>query len=63
MAKNIIMVYIDTVSRAHSLRKLKKSMNFLKKYADYNSESYEKQDLKSKVFEFFRYHAIDRKTF
>jgi len=42
MAKNIIMVFIDTVSRAHAHRKLKKTMQFLKKYADYNSEDYKK---------------------
>ena len=36
---------------AMTLRKLKKSMAFLRKYANFDSDSYEKDDIKSKVFE------------
>lgn len=56
------MIYIDTLSRAHFLRKLPKTSEFLKKYADFKSDSYKKSNLKSKVFEFFRFHSIDKKT-
>jgi len=36
------MIYLDTVSRAHFLRKLPKTAEFLKNYADYKSEDYKK---------------------
>lgn len=36
MAKNVIIIYIDTVSRTQSFRKLKKTMSFFKRYAGTN---------------------------
>lgn len=35
MAKNIIAIFIDTVSRQQVYRKLPKSAEFLKKYANF----------------------------
>lgn len=51
MSENVIFIYIDTVSRPHFLRKLKKTTEFLRKYADFNSTEYEKNERDKKLFE------------
>ena len=53
--KNVLVIFIDNISRANFRRKLKRTWSFLNKYAN-NQES----DIE--VFEFFRYHSIETNT-
>ena len=53
--KNILMVYIDAISRQHFLRKLKETKRFIEQYL-YDSS---KENIKERVsFQFFKYHAF-----
>jgi hypothetical protein len=54
----MIIIFMDTVSRKHSQRKLKKTMEFFKKYANYEKD----KTLDKKAFEFYRFGAIDDRT-
>lgn len=42
---------MDTLSRAHILRKMKKTTDFLRKFADFNSTDYKKNKINKKLFE------------
>jgi len=50
ISKNVIVIYIDALSRANALRKLKKTMKWFEK----NSQ----KDSKFDTFQFFKYHSM-----
>lgn len=56
LSDNIVIVYIDTLSRAQTHRKMPKSMEYLKNFAD------PKDSTKKQIYEFYRFHSIDKKT-
>ena len=56
---NILLLYIDSVSRANALRKLKKTMSFFEKFMPYKGNFNEK--FPSEIFhgfQFFKYHSF-----
>jgi len=62
-SNNIIILYIDSVSRANSLRQLKKTLNFFEKFMLYNGSSLDKRPSeKFHSFQFFKYHSFNYAT-
>jgi hypothetical protein len=62
-SNNIIILFIDSVSRANSLRQLKKTLNFFEKFMSYNGASLEKNPSdKFHSFQFFKYHSFKYST-
>ena len=58
-SNNIIVLFIDSVSRVNSLRQLKKTLNFFEKFMLYNGSSLEKSPSeKFHSFQFFKYHSF-----
>jgi len=58
-SNNIIILYIDSVSRVNSLRQLKKTLKFFEKFMSYKGASPEKYpSLKFHSFQFFKYHSF-----
>ena len=60
---NILILYIDSVSRATSIRKLKKTLNFFEKFIPYkgnHQKNYKSENYHS--FQFFKYHAHEGYT-
>ena len=58
-SNNIIILYIDSVSRVNSLRQLKKTLNFFEKFMPYKGVSLEKNPSeKFHSFQFFKYHSF-----
>ena len=58
-SENILILYIDSVSRANSLRKLKNTTKFFEKfmsYKGYSHKKYPKENFHS--FQFFKYHSF-----
>ena len=57
--KNILIIFIDTLSRAHFFRKFPKTTYFLDKFS-----KYEKNPLRKKmtVFQYFKYNSINTYT-
>lgn len=53
--KNLLIFFIDNISRPNFHRKLKKTSRFLNQFANNPESEYE-------VFEFFRYHSIETNT-
>ena len=63
-SNNLLLIYIDSVSRANSIRQLKKTLKFFEKFMSYNSSSY-KNNFSSQYFhsfQFFKYHAFNGYT-
>jgi len=63
-AKNIIILYIDSVSRVYSNRQLKKTVKFIEQFMPYKGKN--NQILKSEnfhSFQFFKYHSFKGYTF
>lgn len=63
-AKNIILLYIDSVSRAYSMRQLKKTLKFIEQFMPYKGKS--NQNFKSDnfhSFQFLKYHSFKGYTF
>ena len=63
-SNNILLLYLDSLSRANALRQLKKTMNFFKKFISYKGGSNKKYP--SEIFhsfQFFKYHAFDGYTY
>ena len=63
-SKNVLLLFIDSVSRANALRKLKKTMKFFEKFMSYKggfNEKYPSEIFHS--FQFFKYHAFYGYTF
>jgi hypothetical protein len=63
-ANNIIILYIDSVSRAYSMRQLKKTLKFIEQFMPYKGGH--KKNSKSEnfhSFQFFKYHSFKGYTF
>jgi hypothetical protein len=62
-SNNIMMLYIDSVSRAYSMRKLKKTLAFFEQfisYKGYYNPNYPFENYHS--FQFFKYHSFNSYT-
>ena len=62
-ANNVMILYLDAVSRALAIRQLKKTLNFVEKFMSYNGghhEKYPEENFHS--FQFFKYHCFRRFT-
>ena len=60
---NIMILYIDSISRANSLRKLKKTLNFFEQFISYkgnHNKQYPNENFHS--FQFFKYHSFESYT-
>ncbi|KRX04954.1 Alkaline-phosphatase-like, core domain [Pseudocohnilembus persalinus] len=66
MSDNIIIIYIDDLSRVQAHRKLKETLKFFDKYAIKTGMSDKKKqkiyDLGKRVFEFYRFHVVGQQT-
>ena len=63
-SNNILIFYIDAVSRSYSLRKLKKTLQFIEKFMPYNggyNDKYPNEKFHS--FQFFKYHSFSFYTY
>jgi hypothetical protein len=58
-SNNIMIIFLDSVSRANSMRQLKKTMSFIEKYISYKG-GYNKKFPESNYhsFQFFKYHSF-----
>lgn len=57
-SKNIFIIYLDSVSRAYSIRQLKKTLNFIENFMPYhgkNNTKFPSENFHS--FQFFKYHS------
>jgi len=62
-SNNIMILYIDSVSRVNSLRQLKKTLKFFEKFMSYKGASPEKfSSTKFHSFQFFKYHSFTLHT-
>ena len=58
-AENIMVLYIDSLSRANAIRKLKKTMKFFEKFISYKGGFNEKSPTEIfHTFEFFKYYSF-----
>ena len=60
LSNNILIIYIDSVSRQNAIRELKKTLEFFEKFMSYNggiNEKYPNEKFHS--FQFFKYHAFE----
>ncbi len=58
-SENIMIIYLDAISRANSIRKLKKTLKFFENFMSYkggHNEKYPNENFHS--FQFFKYHAF-----
>jgi hypothetical protein len=63
-AKNIIMLYIDSISRAYSMRQLKKTLKFIEQFMPYHgryNENFKSENFHS--FQFLKYHSFKGYTY
>jgi hypothetical protein len=62
-SNNIMIIFLDSVSRANSMRQLKKTMSFIEKYISYKG-GYNKKFPESNYhsFQFFKYHSFQEHT-
>ena len=63
-SKNIIMLYIDSISRAYSIRQLKKTLKFFERFMSHKggfNPKYPSEIFHS--FQFFKYHSFKGFTF
>ena len=63
LSNNVLIIYIDSVSRQNSIRELKKTLEFFEKFMPYEggiNEKYPKEKYHS--FQFFKYHAFEGYT-
>ena len=63
-AKNIILLYIDSVSRAYSIRQLKKTLKFIEQFMPYKgkyNKKFKSENFHS--FQFLKYHSFKGYTF
>ena len=57
-SKNIIIIYLDSVSRAYSIRQLKKTLKFFENFMSYHGNSNSKFSSENfHSFQFFKYHS------
>lgn len=59
MFKNVIVMFFDTISRAHFFRKFPKTIFFLNKFSKYETNFSKK---KMSIFQFFKYNSINTYT-
>ena len=62
-SENIIVIFVDSVSRPNSLRQLKKTLRFFEKFMSYEggyNENFPKEKFHS--FQFFKYYAFNGVT-
>ena len=62
-SNNILLLYIDSLSRANAIRQLKKTMNFFRKFMPYKggfNKKYPSEKFHS--FQFFKYHSFEGYT-
>ena len=58
-SKNIIIMYIDSVSRAYSFRQLKKTLSFFQQFMSYKGGFHKKFPTENfHSFQFFKYHSF-----
>ena len=63
-SRNVLLLYIDSLSRANAMRQLKKTLNFFERFMSYKggfNEKYPSEIFHS--FQFFKYHAFGGFTF
>ena len=63
-SNNVLIIYMDSVSRGNSLRKLKKTLNFFEQFIQYEGghhPNYPNEIFHS--FQFFKYHSFDGLTY
>ena len=57
-SKNIMILFIDSVSRAYSIRQLKKTLNFIEKFMSFKGNRNNKFPSNNfHSFQFFKYHS------
>ena len=62
-SENILILYVDSVSRANSFRKLRKTLNFFENFMSYEGGFNEKYPTeKYHSFQFFKYYAFKNQT-
>ena len=59
MYKNVIVMFFDTVSRAHFFRKFHKTSNFFENFSKYELKK-EKKNMT--IFQYFKYHTLNTYT-
>ena len=59
MYRNVIVMFFDTLSRAHFSRKFPKTINFLKPFFKYETDKKKKN---MTIFEYFKYHSLNTFT-
>lgn len=59
MYKNILIIFFDTVSRAHFIRKFPKTIKFLNKFSKYETNYLKK---KMTTFQFLKYNSLNSYT-
>ena len=62
-SENILILYLDSVSRNNALRKLKKTIKFIEQFISYkggNNKNYPNENFHS--FQFFKYHSFLTRT-
>ena len=62
-SNNILILFVDSISRASSLRQLNKTLQFFEKFISYEggfNENYPEEKFHS--FQFFKYHSFDGRT-
>ena len=58
-SNNIMIIYLDSVSRANAIRQLKKTLNFFQKFISYKGGAHERyQSENFHSFQFFKYHSF-----
>ena len=63
-SKNVIILFIDSVSRAYSIRQLKKTLKFFEKFISFKggyNKNYPSETFHS--FQFFKYHSFHGYTY
>lgn len=62
-SNNILIIFIDSVSRGNSIRQLKKTLNFFEKFMSYKGGYHPKfPNEHFHSFQFFKYHAFKNNT-
>ena len=62
-SKNILILYVDSVSRSYSVRQLKRTLLFFEKFISYKGYSNSKYPLENyHSFQFFKYHSFQSYT-
>ena len=63
LSNNVLILYLDSVSRANSIRELRKTLEFFEKFMSYEGGINEKHpNEKYHSFQFFKYHSFKGNT-